>query len=119
MAPEGWHTGEQIRDHKLASSIINGHHTPDDEVLDASSLELLQRFCADPSTSNRDAILSDHGWIDDAGQRPGTKAADSGDLVGYCIARHDTDNPAFDERDLKILQEWFRKGMPAGENVHR
>ncbi len=120
MAPEGWHTGEQIRDHKLVASIINGHHDKYDEVMGPPELELLQRFSADPSMSTRDAILSEHDWVDDPDQRPGTKAAEkSGSLAGCCIARHGTDIQAFDERDLEMLREWFGRGMPEGERVHR
>ena len=119
MAPEGWHTGEQIRDHKLATSIINGHQAGEDEVLDSSALDLLHRFCADPSTSTRDAIVAEHGWTDAPGDKPGTKAADDGNLAGHCIARYGTEYPAFDDKDIEMLKKWFGQGMPVGEHLYR
>ena len=120
MAPEGWHTGEQIRTHQLAASIINCHGAGDAlEVLDAPSLDLLQRFCAAPSTATRDAILAERGWADGPGDRPGARAAGCGDLAGFCIARYGTPEPAFDDRDIEMLRAWFESGRPVGERVRR
>lgn len=121
MTPAGWDTGDQIRFHKLAASIINGHLDPTNEVLDAPALALLQRFCADPSTTNRDAILANRGWVDEPGQAPGTKAAGpgQGSLVGLCVARHGTDDAVFDARDIQMLQRWFERSMPSGEHAVR
>ncbi|KAF2172694.1 hypothetical protein M409DRAFT_49236 [Zasmidium cellare ATCC 36951] len=119
MAPAGWNTREQIDDHKLAASIINGHGTENDAVFDDRGLDLLQRFCADPSIANRDRLLEEHEWVDEAGGKPGDKAAGKGDLAGFLVARHGTHDPALDERDLDMLKAWFEKGRPMGQNVSR
>ncbi|OAP57158.1 hypothetical protein AYL99_07896 [Fonsecaea erecta] len=111
-------TGEQIRSHKLACSIINFHCT-DDAVLDESELDLLKRFTDDPSTTNRDKILEDKGWVDQPDQRHGHKAVESRSLAGYLIAQYGREEPALDHRDWELLTEWFGKGMPAGEHVQR
>jgi 3-deoxy-D-arabino-heptulosonate 7-phosphate (DAHP) synthase len=42
-----------------------------------------------------------------------------GDLAGYVIMRHGTDDPVFDARDLEMLKDWFEKGMPSGGQVMR
>lgn len=118
MAPPNWNTGEQIREHKLAASIINGHGTSND-VLDDSELALLQRFCTDPSVATRDRMIADNDWFDGDGRRRGDKAAGKGSLAGFCISRYGTDDPAFDERDLEMLKGWFERGMPVGEGVAR
>lgn len=111
MAPPNWNTGEQIRDHKLAASIINGHGNEEYAVFDEPSLEKLERFVMDPSSSSK--LMQEYGW------GSGKAAADKGDLVGYLIGRHGTEDPAFDDRDLEMLKEWFGKGMPVGEHVER
>ncbi|KAK4502008.1 hypothetical protein PRZ48_007819 [Zasmidium cellare] len=97
---------------KLAASVINGHGTEDD-VFDDRCLDLLDTFCADPSIATRDRMAAENGWGD------GGTAAGKGDLVGYLVLRHGTDNPAFDERDLDMLKAWFEKGRPVGEKVSR
>ena len=119
MAPANWNTGEQIRDHKLVTSIINGHGTPDDAVFDNPSLELLQRFCANPTVETRDQIVNKNGWHDAPGDQPGEKAGKSGDLSGFLIARHGTHDPALDDRDIEMLKKWFEEGMPTGQKVVR
>jgi len=112
-------TGEQIRDHKLACSIINLHGT-EDAVFDEPHVHLLKRFTDDVSLANRDEILEEHGWVDVPGTRPGEQAVTkSGDLAGFVIARYATSDPALDDRDWELLNQWFRKGMPVGEHVER
>lgn len=118
MAPQGWNTGDQIRQHNLAASIINGHGTEND-VFDDRNLANLQRFCLQPTTATRDEMMAEHDWVDGPGERPGDKAASKGDLVGYLVARHGTSDPALDERDLDMLKEWFEKGKPTGQRVVR
>ena len=112
-------TGEQIRNHKLACSVINFHNTAD-AVFDNDSLERLQAFTVDRSIANRDHYLAARNQTDPAdAARPGEKAADAGDLVGLLIARYETTDPAFDEKDWELLERWFGKGMPEGESVSR
>ncbi|EXJ74597.1 uncharacterized protein A1O5_02893 [Cladophialophora psammophila CBS 110553] len=112
------HTGEQIRSHRLACSIINFHETPD-AVLDQSELDLLKRFTDEPSIENRDKILKEKGWVDEPGQRGGSKAAGSGSLAGHLVSQYGSGEPALDDRDWELLTEWFAKGMPTGEHVQR
>lgn len=104
MAPPNWDTYQQIRDHKLAASIINGHGTDHDAVFDEVGLEKLRQFVKDPAS--RTELLKTYGWDDPAARR---------DLVGHLVFKHGTEDPAFDERDLEMLSEWFEKGMPVGE----
>ncbi|ETI26565.1 hypothetical protein G647_03343 [Cladophialophora carrionii CBS 160.54] len=112
-------TAEQIRDHKLACSVINLHGT-EDCVFDQASLDFLKRFTDDISIENRDKILVENGWVDPPGARPGSMAArKSGSLSGLLVARYGTDDPALDERDWELLKEWNDKGMPKGEHVRR
>ncbi|KAJ9497244.1 hypothetical protein LTR99_001962 [Exophiala xenobiotica] len=114
-----WDTGEQIRDHKLACSIINLHGT-EDAVFDDTNLDLLKRFTDDLSLGNRDGLLGEHGWIDESGSRPGEQAVRKNrSLSGLLIARYGTHEPALDDRDWELLSEWFGKGMPVGEHVER
>lgn len=113
------HTGEQIRDHKLACSIINLHGT-EDCVFDQANLDLLKRFTDNLSVENRDDILVELGWIDPEGERPGmTAVKKSGSLTGLLIARYGTEDPALDARDWELLKEWNDKGMPTGQHVQR
>lgn len=113
-----WNTGEQIRDHKLACSVINLHGTAD-EVFDERSLLQLQRFTSDVSIENRDAILRDAEYEDESGVKIGTKALGAGDLACWIIARFGNDDSALDERDWELLRGWFERGMPMGEQVKR
>ena len=114
-----WNTASQIRDHKLACSIINFHGTPD-EVFEHHLLDLLARFTASISVTARDEILKEHGWVDEPGARPGEKAVSKdGSLMGYLIARYGTQEPALDKRDWELLREWCGQGMPVGEHVER
>ena len=113
------HTGEQIRDHKLACSVINFHNTPD-AVFDDDCLEELKSFTVARTIANRDKWLADRGLIDGPdGSRVGTRAANEGSLTGLLVARYGTDNAALDEKDWGLLAEWFAKGMPEGEHVAR
>lgn len=57
--------------------------------------------------------MKNYGWQSE------DDAAGKGDLVGFLVARHGTDDPAFDEKDLEMLRGWFGRGMPVGENVVR
>ncbi|EXJ77974.1 hypothetical protein A1O3_09133 [Capronia epimyces CBS 606.96] len=114
-----WDTGEQIREHKLAYSIINLHGT-EDAVFDERNLDLLKRFTDNVSTTTRDEILADYGWVDRPDDRPGQKAVTkSGSLVGMLIARYGTREPALDEHDWKLLAGWMGQGMPVGQHVQR
>ncbi|KAK0301947.1 hypothetical protein LTR73_009029 [Friedmanniomyces endolithicus] len=101
-----WNTGEQIRDHKLASSIINGHTNGTNDVFDSVSLETLRRFCVDGTASAREHTIREKGWFDESGQDAGAAAKG-------------TKDPAWDGRDFEMLREWFVKGMPAGQKVER
>lgn len=112
-------TGEQIRDHKLATSIINLHGTQDC-VFDDESLALLERFVVGRSPEKRDEILHEEDWVDEMGTRDGTKAVNrSGSLVGLLIARYGTNDPALDDRDWELLNDWMVRGMPSGQHVSR
>ncbi|KEF63410.1 uncharacterized protein A1O9_01388 [Exophiala aquamarina CBS 119918] len=112
-------TGEQIRDHKLATSIINLHGT-EDCVLDDRSLDLLKQFVLGRCNKRREEILTARGWMDEHGTKPGDTAIEKdGSLVGLLIARYGTDAAALDERDWELLEEWMAKGMPPGEHVQR
>ena len=53
--------------------------------------------------------------------RIGAKALASGNgsLTGFLVARYGTEDPALDDRDWELLEEWFGKGMPVGETVSR
>jgi hypothetical protein len=115
--PEGWNTGEQIRNHQLATSIINGHRNGINDVFCPGSLEILQRFCVSDPSSARDEIAKEKGWA--MGPDQIIAQAVKGDLAGYVIMRHGTDDPVFDARDLEMLKDWFEKGMPSGGQVMR
>jgi hypothetical protein len=120
MASAEWNTGEKIRDHELATSIINRHGEDGTNfVFDAENLETLRRFCLDPTLSNRKQIMQEEGWVEADEDDKGAGAAAKGSLVGYAIVKHGTDEPVFDERDLELLKQWYVDGMPAGENVTR
>ena len=112
-------TGEQIREHKLACSVINFHGT-EDAVFDEYNLALLKRFTDEISIGNRNEILMEMGWIYPPDQRPGQAAVNrNGSLSGLLIARYGTDEPAFDNRDWELLKEWNDRGMPLGQHVRR
>jgi len=120
MASAEWNTGEQIRDHQLAASIINRHHEDGTNyVFDAENLETLRRFCLDPTTATRKQIMQDEGWVEADEHDKGAGAAAKGSLVGYAIVKHGTDEPVFDARDLELLKQWYVDGMPSGANVTR
>jgi hypothetical protein len=42
--PDGWDTAQQIRDHQLATSIINGHRNGVNDVFDPESLEIAREM---------------------------------------------------------------------------
>lgn len=118
MAPANWNTREQIQTHQLSVSIINGHGTEND-VFDDTQLALLKRFCLDPTATTRGQILDEFGWNASEPQAAAAKASREGSLVGFLVARHGTEDPALDERDLELLKEWFVEGMPVGRAVVR
>lgn len=105
-------TGEQIREHKLATSIINLHGT-EDCVFDDNELDLLKRFVVGRSDARREAVLRAEEWHD------GPSSNKDRSLAGYLISGYGTDNPALDERDWELLEQWIVKGMPTGEHVRR
>lgn len=101
----------QLRTHSLAHSIIARHNT-DDAVLDTAELTLLQRFCVDRSASNRLAILTQQGMLDEQGQRPGDTAAQGkGSLAGFLIARYGMDEQGLEDWEWEMLGEWFDAGV--------
>ncbi|USW52786.1 hypothetical protein Slin15195_G061050 [Septoria linicola] len=81
MASEEWNTGEQIRSHKLAASIINGHDADGKNfVFDDYNLDLLRRFVADPEFS-REEILKENDWVDDVeGEKTARRDGSLGDI---------------------------------------
>ena len=94
-----------IDTHTLARNVIERHNTPND-VFDDENLALLKRFCDDPS--KKDEILRGKDMIDEPGTAPGTKANFvHGSLVGYCIARHGTDDPVLSDGEIVMLRDWF------------
>jgi len=110
-----WSVGSAIKSHTMAADIINRDKADSsitdinhERILDPSKLAVLQRFCADPSTKNE--ILREQEMIDNPGDGVGSKAVSKGDLVGFMIARHDTENPALEDREIKMLREWFERG---------
>lgn len=115
--PDGWDTNQQIRDHQLATSIINGHKNGANDVFDPESLEMLQQFCVSDPTSAREQIAKEKGWA--VGPDGNIAEAVKGHLAGYAIMKHGTHDPVFDGRDLEMLREWFEKGMPSGGQVVR
>ena len=103
--------GKMLSSHTLAANIIN-HHNTDDCVLDASELAMLQRFSVHPTISTRDAILRDQGMsVERNPELRGKKVMQSGSLVAFCVARHGTGIPAFEEREIEMLRVWFEGGM--------
>jgi hypothetical protein len=115
--PDGWDTNQQIRDHQLATSIINGHRNGVNDVFDPESLEMLRRFCVSDSSSAREQVAKEKGWT--IGPDQNIAEAVRGNLAGYVIMRHGTGDPVFDARDLEMLKEWFEEGMPSGAQVVR
>lgn len=111
-------TGTQIREHKLATSIINLHGT-EDCVFDDGSLNLLQRFVLGRSEQRRDEIMTEREWLDEGGKPSQAAIARDGSLVGWLISRYGTEDAALDERDWELLDEWMVNGMPTGQSVQR
>jgi hypothetical protein len=81
-------------------------------VFDDQSLEHLYAFASHRSVKARDEWLATR---DSSRENELAK----GDLAGWLIARYGTDDEALDERDWEMLEDWGKKGMPAGENVSR
>lgn len=72
------------------------------------------------SAEKRDEILHEEDWVDEMGTRDGTQAVKkSGSLAGLLIARYGTSDPALDDRDWELLDEWMVGGMPTGQHVSR
>ena len=100
--------GEMIRSHTLAAEIIARHNDPC-PILDSSELTLLRRFCADPSA--KEAVLRDRDMLDEPSDWPGKRAQSKyGSLAGFTIARHGTQTPALEEREIEMLRKWFESG---------
>jgi hypothetical protein len=100
--------GEMIRSHTLAAEIIARHHDAC-PILGSSELTLLRRFCADPSA--KEAVLRDRDMLDEPGDWPGKKAQSKhGSLAGFAIARHGTETPALQDREIEMLKKWFESG---------
>jgi hypothetical protein len=100
--------GEMIRSHTLAAEIIT-RHNDDCPILDHNELTLLRRFCADPSV--KEAILRDRDMLDGPADLPGkTAQSKHGSLVGFAIARHSTETPALEDREIEMLRKWFESG---------
>jgi hypothetical protein len=120
MSSPEWNTGEQIRDHQLATSIINRRNpNGTNYVFDDANLATLRRFCLDPTPLARKQIMQEEGWVEADEDDKGAGAAAKGSLVGYAIVKHGTDEPVFDERDLELLKQWYMDGMPDGSNATR
>ena len=115
--PDGWDTAQQIRDHQLATSIINGHKNGVNDVFDPESLEMLHRLCVSDPSSAREQIMEEENWA--VGPDGNIAEVAKGHLAGYVIMKHGTDDPVFDARDLEMLKEWFEEGMPSGGQVVR
>ncbi|RDL40116.1 uncharacterized protein BP5553_00095 [Venustampulla echinocandica] len=97
-----------IETHTLAMEVI-ARHNDACPIFDASELALLARFCAQPET--KDFILRESDMLDEPGDAPGTRAsATRGSLAGYAIARHGTDNPVLEDREIEMLRRWFETG---------
>jgi hypothetical protein len=101
---------EMIRTHTLAAEMSDRHHDKDN-ILDDSALAMLRRFSTAPST--KDQILWDIDIVDEPGDEPGTRANHHySSHVGYCIARHGTKNPVFNDDEVQMLRMWFESGGP-------
>jgi len=93
--------------HTLATTTIS-HHNTASSILDADELSLLRVFYANPSTTNKEMLLTKHDILDWPGQRPGEKAAtQSESLVMMLIARLGTEKLRLSERRCRELREWF------------
>jgi len=94
---------DMISNHTLAQNIITGHNTPN-AVLDSKELDLLIRFCLNPSSKL--SLLEAEGMISYVD--PDSAAAKNPkSLVGYCIARSGTENPALIDSEISMLKKWF------------
>jgi hypothetical protein len=94
--------------HTLAAEII-ARHNDACPIFDSRELELLRRFCADPSA--KEAVLRDRDMLDEPGDWPGKKAQSvHGSLAGFAIAKHGTETPALEEREIEMLRKWFESG---------
>jgi hypothetical protein len=77
--------------HTLAAEII-ARHNDACPILDSSELELLHRFCADLLRKRQCCVTA--------------KAQSAhGSLAGFAIARHGTETPALEEREIKMLRK--------------
>ncbi len=101
-----------ITTHTLAKAIISRHRTSD-EIFDDSELDLLEKFCADPTRKHD--LLAERGWEDLPEETPGTKAQNAGSLAGYIVARHGTEQPVLNSDEIMMLKQWFEKGRVENE----
>jgi len=92
---------DMISTHTLAQNIITGHNTPN-SVLDAKELDLLHRFCLSPASKL--SLLEAEDML--SYLEPEADAPKS--LVGYCIARSDTEDPVLTDLEITLLKTWFQ-----------
>ena len=89
-------------------------------MFDEDRLDELERFTLSRSIAMRDQMVAEKDWADGPGvSRFGETVASKGSLTEYLIVRYGTDDPALDERDWELLDEWFQKGRPIGMHVER
>ena len=94
--------------HTLAAEII-ARHNGACPILDFSKLELLRRFCADPSA--KEVVLRDRDMLDETGGWPRKKAQSAhSSLASFAVARHGTETPALEERKIEMLRKWYESG---------
>jgi hypothetical protein len=56
-------------------------------------------------------VLRDRDMLDEPGDWPGKNAQSAhGSLAGFAIARHGTETPALEEREIEMLRKWFESG---------
>jgi hypothetical protein len=95
---------ELLANHTLADAIIEHHPLAPANILDNSELALLRAYVCNPS--NVKELLAQSDMVDKEGDRPGTRAQKRwGSLAGYVVAAG-----ALDEREIKLLKEWFDSG---------
>jgi len=101
--PANWSTADQIKNHTLATSIMQGF------VFDDQQLATMKQFCLDPS--QKDTILREKGMWDHSGNRPDLAATAGGKtgLAEYIIARHGTDNAVLYDKEIEMLKGWFEE----------
>ena len=108
-------TGLILKNHELASRIINQHNT-ELAILDHNELAALKCFVMDPSPDNQNRVLFDYcGTIDPQGTREediGKSGSEKfGSLVAYVVARYGrVENDHNTPEEVQMLREWFENG---------